>query len=204
MNRAVPEKLGVLQARNGAKDALLLRIAQSRLKADEVPHSAAPILHAELHDGMCLRAGARVPKSNRLHGPKAQRLTATPRHLLDRHASLEVRDGVEVMRGRLIGLDQRVDERVVLLARHRAVEIRPGPRLPFQPSVGSLGLVVGLHRLFSVARCAEADVLVDRVAGDDWRDGVVECERLHAKRGRDGAGERLGGERPRGNDADLR
>ena len=66
----------------------------------------------------------------------------------------------------LVGGDERVDERLVLLARHRAVEVRAFARSAL------------VHRLLAVARRAEDDVVVDRVARDDRRDGVVERERL--------------------------
>src|SRR6185503_17869501 len=97
MHGTPTQELRIGQPRNHSKHALLLARAQTRLEADEVPHPPAAILHAELRDRVGLPATPRVAQANRLHRPEAKRLAAAASHLLDRHASLEVRDRVEVM-----------------------------------------------------------------------------------------------------------
>ena len=170
MDGAEAKELRVLEPGDHPEDALLLRIAEPRLEADEVPHLARAILHAELHDGVRLAPRARVGEPDGLHRPEAQRLAAAPRHLLGGHAALEVRHLVELVRGRLVGGGERVEERLVLLARHRAVEIR--------------AVALALHRLLAVARRAKDDVVIDGVVGDDRRDGVVEGQRLDVRAAR--------------------
>src|SRR5689334_14699616 len=123
MNGAVAKKLGVLETGDHSKYALLLGIAKPRLEADEIPHSAVFVLAPELDDGMRLTPGAWIAEADRLHRAEAQRVAPATRHLLDGHAPLEVRDRVELVCARLIGYHQRVEERLVLFARHRAVEI---------------------------------------------------------------------------------
>jgi hypothetical protein len=120
---AEAEKLRVLKARDHPKDALLLRVAEPRLEADHVPHLPRAVLHAELDHGVRAAAGPRILEADRLHRAEAERIAAALGHLLNRHAAFEVGHLVEVVRRRLVGSRQRVDERLVLLARHRAVEV---------------------------------------------------------------------------------
>ena len=61
--------------------------------------------------------------------------------------------------------------------------------------------VAVVHRLLAVARRAEHDRIVDRVARDDRRDRVVERQRLDAEPRANRLGERVGRERPGGDDA---
>ena len=123
-------------------------------------------------------------------GPKRSDSRPAPRHLFRRHAALEVRHRVELVRRGLIGRRERVEERLVLLARHRAVEVR--------------AVALAFHRLLAVARRAEDDVVIDGVVRDDRRDRVVERQRLHAEPRANGGGERVGGERPGRDDAGRR
>jgi hypothetical protein len=164
VNGAEAEELRVLEAGDHAKDALLLGIAKPRLKSHEVPHAAGAILHAKLDDGVRLAPGAWIDETDGLHRPEAQRLAASSRHLLGGHASLEVRHGVELVRRRLIGGGERIDERLILLARHRAIQVRAGRSRP--PSSPCRSARHGRRRR------------VDRVVRDDRRDGVVESQRL--------------------------
>ena len=100
VNRAEAQELRVLETRDHPEDALLLGDAEARLEPDEVPHAPAAILHAQLHDGVRFAPGARIDEADRLHRPEAQRVAAAARHLLGRHAALEVRHGVELVRRR--------------------------------------------------------------------------------------------------------
>src|SRR4051812_33846717 len=117
MDRSPPQKFRVAESGDHAKHALLLARSESRLKADEVPHAAAAVLHAELSDRVCIAASARVTQAYRLHRTEAQSFAAAARHLFDRHAALEVRDGIERLALVLIRRDERVEEGLVLLAR---------------------------------------------------------------------------------------
>ena len=81
------------------------------------------IFHAKLHDGVGVATRARVAQPHRLHRSEAQRLAPAARHLLDGHAPLEVRHLVELVAVMLVGRDERVDKRLILLARERAVDV---------------------------------------------------------------------------------
>ena len=117
MDGAEAQELRVLESGDDPEHALLLGIAKARLEADEIPHAAGAILHAQLHDGVRLAAGARIDEADRLHRPEAQRLASALRHLLGGHAPLEVRHGVELVRRGLVGVRERVEKGLVLLAR---------------------------------------------------------------------------------------
>ena len=162
MDAAEAQELRVAQARNHREDALLLGNAEPRLEADEVPHPARAVLAPQLHHRMRLPAGSRIGKAHRLHRTEARRLPAPPRHLLDRQASLEVGHLVEIVARVLIGSRERVDERLVLVAGHRAVEVVVAVALP-------------------IAREGVDPLAVERVGRDDRRDGVVERECSRAK-----------------------
>src|SRR5207244_7112074 len=79
---------------------------------------------------------------------------------------------------------QRGDERLVLLARHRRVE------------------VVGAGA-FAVARLPVELGEVERVGGEDRRDGVVEVQAVAAQEVVDGFEERLRGQRTGGDDQEI-
>ena len=191
MNTAVAQKLRLREPGNQAEHTLLFRNAKPRLESHEVPHASRGVLAAKLHDRPRPPPRARILESHRLHWAKAQRFATTPRHLFRRHAALEVRYGIELMRSELVGGGQCVDERVILLARHWAVEIRAS-------------LLRALHRLLAVARRAKHHRFVERFGRDNRRDGIVECERRHPKPRTNHSRERIARERARGDDAGRR
>src|SRR4029453_8702182 len=117
------QELGIGQPGNHPEHTLLLPRAKTRLETNEVPHPAAAVLHSELRDRIGLATGSRVAEAAGFHRPEAKRLAAPPRHFLDRHASLEVRDGIEVMALVLVRGNERIEERLVLLARERTVHV---------------------------------------------------------------------------------
>src|SRR6185312_16844920 len=123
MDRPVTQKLRVPESRDHAKDTLLFGYAQSRLKSNQVPQASGAILTSQLNDRMRSPSRSRVRKSDRLERTEAQRLTPARVHLFHRHATGEVRNLVELVTVKLIGRGQCVGERVVLVLRHRAVEI---------------------------------------------------------------------------------
>src|SRR5688500_8399409 len=161
MDLAVAKELRVGEPRDHSKNALLLGNPQSGLKADKVPHRAGAILLAELYHGPWATAGAGIVEANGFHGTESERLAATLGHDLDRHASLEIRHLVEVVRAILVAGGHRVEERLVFLARHRAVQVR--------------AFVAGaFHGLLAITRRAEDDVVVDGLERDDGCNRVIE------------------------------
>src|SRR2546422_9502953 len=118
-----------------------------------------------------------------LHGAEAQRVAPPLRQLLDRETALEVGNAVELVVGAvLLGAAQR---------RHEGVVLRPGERC----------VPVVVAAAFAVARRAEQPVMIERVVRDDRGDRVEERERARVEPPGDRPGERLRGERPRGDDA---
>src|SRR5258705_10302908 len=169
MDAPIPEKLRVLETGNSAEDPLLRPGFEPRLKTNQVPHLRDSIFLPQLHYGVRLTPGASpgINQSNWLHGPKPEGLGSPLGHLLDGKAALEVRDLVELMAGHvLLAGDQLGDERFVLWLRERRVPVVVSPAL-------------------AVARGLEQTAVVERVGGDDRRDGVEERERFHAEPRRD-------------------
>ena len=160
---AETRELGFGEAGDHAEDAHLLGVLQLGLEADHVPQRAERIVLAQLHDRIGRSApGARIVEPYRFHRPKAQRVATALGHHLDRQAAVEVgRRGFPFLERRLVAGEQRIDEGVVLFARHRAVEI--------------VGAGAGRPRLV-VARLEPGDGRVDRLAMDDRRDGIEEGE----------------------------
>ena len=68
----------------------------------------------------------RVGEADRLHRPVAQRLAAALGHHLDRQAAVEIGRALEFAELGLLRREQRVDEGVVLVAVHRAVDVGRG------------------------------------------------------------------------------
>src|ERR1700681_168402 len=184
MDRPVTEKLGLGQTWNHSENALLLGNPESRLKAHQIPHTTSSILLTKLHYCVCLASSPGIAKSHRLEGTKTHRVASTLRHHFDRHASLEIGDLVEFVSVKLIGGNQSIEKRLVLVAGHRAVEI-------------SAVFVGALHPLFTVARATKHDGVVNRLARDDRCDRVVEGQRAHAQPLPNGCGELVRCERTR-------
>ena len=174
------------QARDQAQHARLLAELHVVLKSDQVEALGAQIFLAKLHHGPGTASGARIVQAHRLHGTEAQRVAAAARDLLDRQAGLEVAGVVfGNVRGDGVGLQQFVDEMLVLVAVERAIEI-----------------VVGAVGGFAVARRPEGDVGVDGFGIHDGADAVVEIEAAGAGEAGDLLGEGAAGERSAGDDPD--
>ena len=184
MDRAVAEEFRIGESGNHPQDPLLLRDAQPRLKSNQVPHPPTAVFLSELHHRVGFAAGAWVAQAYWLQRTKAQRVTPPLRHHFDRHAALEVGNFIEFVAMVLIGGHQRIEEFVVLLARQRAVEIR---------AVG----ISAVHRFLSVARAAEDERVVDRIARDDGGNRVIKRQCADDQPRSDGSGELVGCERPR-------
>ena len=123
MHHAVTDKFRIVQRGDHRKDALLLREFQVRLEADDVIDAALRVVAPELHHGIRLLPGLRVLQADGLQRPVAQRVKAAPRHDFNRHAALEDLRILEAVHLRLFGGGQRLDERGILVALHRAVDI---------------------------------------------------------------------------------
>ncbi len=115
----------------------------------------------------------------------AQGLAAALGHHFDRQAAVEIGRALEFAKLGLFRRQKRVDERLVLVAAHRAIDV-------------SLGVAAWADLV--VARLHPRHVHIDRMAVDDRRDRVEKGERAFAGQLADRLGQRRGGERPRRDD----
>ena len=136
--------------------------------------------------GLTLRI-VRVGEPDRLHRPVAQGLAAALGHDFDREAAVEIGRGLEFAEFGLLRREKRVDEGLVLIAAHRAIDV-------------SLGVPARADLV--VARLHPRHVHIDRMAVHDRRDRVEKGERAFARQSADRLGQRGGGERP-GRDNDI-
>src|SRR5881628_2950041 len=113
--RSVAQKLRLLEAWNHSQHSLLLGNTQASLKSNEIPHPSPAIFLTELHDGVSVSSGTRIAKANWLQRSEPQSVPSALRHHFDRHAALEVRHLIELVSVELIGRNQRVEKRLVLL-----------------------------------------------------------------------------------------
>src|ERR671932_7673 len=145
MHDAHAGELGVLHAGDGAEDA------------------SFGVVLPELYGRVGLLAGARIRKADGLHWAEPQRLGAATCDHLDRQTSLEVHVLLEVLYGGELRSHERLDEGVILLLVHRAVQ------------VGSPTLTV---------TGGEIDfLLVQRLAEDDGGCRIVEKQGLAGESG---------------------
>src|SRR3954451_7384050 len=121
MNLAVAQESRIFQTRDQAEDARLLGESQMILKADDVVGIGAQIFLSKLHNSIRATSGAGIDEADRLHGPKAQRVAPAASDLLDGQATLKVIQLLPVAVLNRFGGEQRVEEAVVLLAIHRAI-----------------------------------------------------------------------------------
>ena len=167
VDAAEPREFGALESRDHAEDPRLLAVFQLGLEADDVEQRAERVVLPELHDRIGLDGRLMgVGQADRLHRPVAQGLAAALGHHLDRQAAVEIGRALELAELGLLRREQRVDEGLVLVAAHRAVDVGRG--------------ALAARALLVVARLHPGDVHVDRVAVDDRRDGVEEGERALA------------------------
>ena len=116
MQPAEAGELGVLQARDHAEDPRLLAVFQLGLEADHVEQRAERIVLPELHDrvGFLVRP-VRIREPDRLHRPVSQGLASALGHDLDRQAAVEIRRPLPLLEARLVAIEQRAHEGVVLV-----------------------------------------------------------------------------------------
>ena len=122
---AEPRKLGVLEPGNGAEDADLFAVAELGLEAHHVEQCAELVVLAQLHHRVRLALRPpRVGEAERLHWPVAQCFAPALGHDFDRQAAVEIgRRDFEVLECRLLAGQQGIDERLVLFARERAIDV---------------------------------------------------------------------------------
>ena len=141
MHDAVPDKLGVLEARNHGEDPLLLPPLEVGLEAHDVVEGALQILGPQLDVGPGAVAGAGVGETYRAQGAIPHGIRPPGRHDLDGHAALVDRDGVslfavgvrvglgllgplvEVVQGGPLGRSQGLIERLVFCLVKGAVQV---------------------------------------------------------------------------------
>ena len=159
MKPAKTRKLGALEAGNRAKDARLLAVLELGLEPHHVEQRAEPIILAQLNDGARLDVRRMaVGQAEGLHRSVTQSLTAALRHHLDRQAAVEV-GRFPVVESDLLAAEQGIDERLVLFARERAIDVR---------CVRAAGARLVVARLQPSARH------VDRVAVNNRSDRIEE------------------------------
>ena len=186
MHAPEPGELRLFEPGDHAEDASLLAVFELGLEADDVEEGAERIVLPELDDRVGLDLGIMgVGEAERLHRPMAQGLAAALGHHFDRQAAVEIGRALEFAKLGLLRREKRVDEGLVLVAGHRAVDV-------------SLGAAA--RPFLVVARLHPCHAHVDRVAMHDRRDRVEEGERALAGQPADRLGQRFGGERPGGDD----
>ena len=183
---AQARELGLLEPRDHAEDAALFAVLQLGLEAHHVPQRAQRIVLAQLHHRVGAHARRmRVRQADRLHRPEAQRVGTACRHHFDRQAALEIGRRFPFVEGGFFAGDQRGDERLVLVAVERTIDV-----------IGAGAARTSLV----VARLEPGDRQVDRIPVHDRRDGIEEGERLLAGEFLDRARERRRGEGAGGDD----
>src|SRR5712692_8346945 len=124
MNPGEPGELRMLQSRNGAKNLQLLAVLQLGLEPDHVEQSPELVVLPQLHDRVGLAFGRmRIGEAERFERPVPERLRAALGHDFDRQAALEIRRRFPFVEGGFFAGDQRGDERLVLIAVERTIDV---------------------------------------------------------------------------------
>ena len=100
---AQAHELGLLQARDQAKDPLLGPVLQLGLKAHQVVKRPFPVFGPKLDHRKGLAAGFRVHQAHGLHGAEQERLISPGRHNFHGQAALEVAGRLKRLQGHLLG-----------------------------------------------------------------------------------------------------
>ena len=178
---AIPEELALLKARNHAEHASLLRPGEVCLEAHKVVGRALPVLSAQLHHRPRPAPRARVDDADRLEGTETKGVVAGARDLLSRLTGLEKLAPLEIAQDGPLGAHELVDESVVFLFVHGAVEI-----------VVAIPLVITGH--------GEDLLAVKRGGIDDGRGGIEERQLLASHKALDRLGKGTRAQRSRRHD----
>ncbi len=183
MHLAVTHELGLLQPGDHAENALLFRVGQVGLEADQIVQAAGQVVLAQLDHGERPPAGARVLQAHGAHGAVGQRHFTPAGYHLHRQAALEilVPAGPHTLIELLLegaqldafGAGQGFAEAVVFFLGEGAVDV----------------ILVRLEA-FGVAGSPEGNLHVDRFGRNDRRDGVEEGKVLHPGQLLQGCGQR--------------
>src|SRR5215475_3692927 len=179
---AEADEFGVLQPGYHPQNTPLGAVFDVALEPDDVVSASHQILQPQLHTGVGLPPRTRIDEPDRLHRPEAQSVAPAPRYLFYRQTALEeLLFILGHVAHALVRLDflrrhQRVIKPVVLLLRHRTVDV----------VVASL----------AVARRPEDDVVIDRFAVDDRRNRVEEIKVALSCQSANRLDQRGRGERP--------
>lgn len=180
MHLPMPQKLGILQTRNHAKNPRLISKPHVILKADQVVTAGPRVFLPQLNHGIWPPAGTRIAQPHRLHGSEAQSFAAPPRDLFNGQTSFKKRSAVlRNMSRHGVAREQRVDKSFVLLFVERAVHVVVGP----------------VQRL-AITGCAKRDRHVDGFRVHNGADAVVEKQPLRARQSRNFVGKSGARERP--------
>ena len=170
-----------MQRGDHRKHALLLGKAQVRLEADKVIDAALRVVAPQLDDGIGLFPRLRVSQTARLEGAVAERIVSAARHDLDGHAALEDVFILKAVYARFLRGRERLPEGIVLLLRHRAVDV--------------------VRRPLVVARGEKRRIHVDALKRHERRGGIEKVQRVPvADLFGDGGGERVARQGARGDD----
>ena len=123
MDHAKSYELGVLETGDETQHPLLLAPLDLRLEADQAEVIAGERVLPQLHRRVRLAAGARIDEADRLHRSEAQRVPTAMRHHFNGQAALEEAFLIEVVHRRRLSRDECAVKRVVLVLRHRTVQV---------------------------------------------------------------------------------
>ena len=124
MNTAQAGKFSVFQAGNLAEDLGLRAVFQLGLKADHVEQRAQRIVLAQLHNGIGFHVRImRIGQAHRLHRSPTQSLATALGHHFNRQAAIKIRRVFPFLEFGFRAINQRVNEGIILVFIHRAVEI---------------------------------------------------------------------------------
>jgi hypothetical protein len=123
VHHAEANELGVLESWNHAQDARLFGPFQLGLKADQAVVIPRQRILPQLNGRVRVASRSWVREAHRLHRAKAKRVVPAMCHHFDWQAALEELLLVEVVNGRRFCRRHRLIKRLVLVARHRTVQI---------------------------------------------------------------------------------
>ena len=168
MNATEPREDGLFQSGDGPQDICLRAIFHLRLKPDHIIKRAERIILAQLHNRMGFDRGVmRVGQAHRFHRPPTQSLRTAFGHDFDGQAAFEIgRVFLEVLKFGFVGLDQGLDESVILILIQRAVDVIR------TVATRSFFVITGLHPRL---------IKIDRVFVNDWSYRIEKGETVFAR-----------------------
>ena len=123
MNRSVPQKIRVLQPWDHSKDALLLRVGQTRLKTNQVVSRAVYVFSAQLHHSVRPTPCTWIGKAYGFHWAKGQYAISPIRHHFNWQTAFKVFRLFKRVRFHFAACANRMQKRVILFLVHRTVDV---------------------------------------------------------------------------------